>query len=192
MRRPDPPLALPASKAVMPHSLTFGFGPEGQFRCTCVVRNHRTRQLRGPSASAGGPLTWYFSWWRGQDLNLRPSGYEPRGFRSIPLVLGCVRPVRRPRYRVPPPLSSAPVCGRRCLSCSRCVRAGAVRPATKAYTSSPWAASSGMRSCSMRRGPSHAGSVIRSRRLRSAPVRNGVDAGAPCGRGLPSAKVGEA
>ena len=38
-------------------SLTFGFGPEGQFRCTGVVRNHGTGQFRGPLASAKGPLT---------------------------------------------------------------------------------------------------------------------------------------
>ena len=32
---------------------------------------------RPSSISRKGPLTRYFSWWRGADLNRRPSGYEP-------------------------------------------------------------------------------------------------------------------
>ena len=41
------------------------------------------------------PLTWSF-WWRGQDLNLRPSGYEDAGPRLRWSALGGVRAVQQP------------------------------------------------------------------------------------------------
>ena len=61
--------------------------------------------------------------WRGEDLNLRPSGYEPSGFRIFPSALGCISPARSIVYRSLPLLSLAPVGSRRRPSCSRCVRA---------------------------------------------------------------------
>lgn len=39
-----------------PRSVTFGFGPEGHFCCTRVVRSHGTGQLRGPSRLLGKGL----------------------------------------------------------------------------------------------------------------------------------------
>ena len=63
---------------------------------------------RPSSVVRKGPLTWYFTWWRGQDLNLRPSGYEPSDrcvfpCGSVPISpseldfrpYGCAGPYRR-------------------------------------------------------------------------------------------------
>ena len=44
--------------------------------------------------SAKGPLTWFFTWWRGQDLNLRPSGYERDGHRPRWYAPGRISPVQ--------------------------------------------------------------------------------------------------
>src|SRR5262249_32795070 len=38
--------------------------------------DHLTRISAGPG-DEGPALTCCFRWWRGEDLNLRPSGYEP-------------------------------------------------------------------------------------------------------------------
>ena len=48
-----------------------------------------SRESRRPHSGKWG-LTCVFVWWRGQDLNLRPSGYEWHGQRA-----GLSRPVPR-------------------------------------------------------------------------------------------------
>jgi hypothetical protein len=66
----------------------IGFHPEGQdllYRC-CTARGSR-RQRPSPD-SRKGPLSRFSTWWRGQDLNLRPSGIVT--FRWTDLV-GSVR-----------------------------------------------------------------------------------------------------
>ena len=54
---------------------------------TADINPVRQRQRPFPT-SRKGPLNWFFTWWRGQDLNLRPSGYECTHAREAWLAQG--------------------------------------------------------------------------------------------------------
>ncbi len=76
---------------------------------------------RPSSMSRKGPLTRYLSWWRGQDLNLRPSGYEPEELPDLayPPVPSSTSEVRfRACRRASPyhcvPMNIGPRCRRKC------------------------------------------------------------------------------
>ncbi len=67
-----------------------------------------------------------FRWWRGQDLNLRPSGYERSGHRLRSWAFVRIRPGQAARSGVPCAVSCALVCTRWCSSrCTSVVRAQA-------------------------------------------------------------------
>jgi len=80
----------------------------------------RTQRSPGRSCYLPGLLQW-----RGQDLNLRPSGSEPSGSRLRRSALRRIRPGRRISSRRAGALSSAFVRVRWCWSGSRPVRASA-------------------------------------------------------------------
>ena len=65
-------------------------------------RKARKRNVSGPS-----------SWWRGQDLNLRPSGYENNGLRPCPYSFGGVGLLIRAIHHLEP-RSYIAICGRGC------------------------------------------------------------------------------
>lgn len=65
-RRPQP--VRRASRSSI--DVTFGFCPGEQSVVPLLYDATDRRRQRGPAAGAAGPLSWFFSWWRGQDLNL--------------------------------------------------------------------------------------------------------------------------
>ena len=67
------------------------------------------------------------TWWRGQDLHLRPSGYESGGSRLRASVPRRIRPGRRISSRRARALLSTFVWARWCWSCSHPVRAFELR-----------------------------------------------------------------
>ena len=56
---------------------------------TAALRHHFRHHMQKARCMRTGP-DLHFRWWRGQDLNLRPSGYEPAA-RALPYspVLPC-------------------------------------------------------------------------------------------------------
>ena len=70
-------------------------------------------------------------WWRGQNLNLRPSGYESSDVRARRSALARVRPGRHRNRVAHAVTSSAPVGGRLFEWCSHRVRASRAERATR-------------------------------------------------------------
>ena len=107
-------------------ALTIGIEPAGQICCTDVVRAGKFATPKAlPDLPGGAFELVVIRWWRGQDLNLRPSAYEPTASRPLWSALGCVGAGKRPIRCGHRDVLSAPVGAGWCWWCSRCVRVAA-------------------------------------------------------------------